>query len=72
VIPDNRSIKVLSNGISHGLNTSIPLGGHIAPISIVGDRLALKYAQKNAKKNMTSVDMNNIIPYFNPVCTTVV
>jgi len=39
VQPDNNKIKVFKKGISQGLNTFIPLGGHIEPISIVGAKL---------------------------------
>jgi hypothetical protein len=44
------------------LKETIPFGGHIFPISIVGVRLEAKKAQKKAKKNITSETMNNIIP----------
>jgi|TARA_B110000046_G_scaffold171804_1_gene193015 hypothetical protein len=57
---------VFNNGIAFGSNASIPLGGHILPISIVGAKLAAKKAQKKAKKNITSDTMNNIIPYLKP------
>ena len=33
-----------------GLNTSIPKGGQIEPISIPGAKLEWKYAQKKARK----------------------
>jgi len=57
---------VFSNGTSKGLNASIPFGGQIAPISITGANAAAKKAQKNAKKNITSVTINKIIPYRKP------
>jgi hypothetical protein len=44
------------------LKASIPLGGQILPISIVGAILAAKNAQKNAKKNITSETINKITP----------
>jgi len=53
---------VFNKGTSHALSTSIPLGGQIAPISGVGFKLEWKKAQKKAKKNITSEQMNNIIP----------
>jgi hypothetical protein len=53
---------VFSKGTSQAFNVSIPLGGHIAPISTVGFKLAVKKAQKKAKKNITSEAMNKIIP----------
>ena len=62
VAPEQSSIRVFSRGTSNGLNTSIPLGGHIDPISMVGAKLAAKNAQKKAKKNMTSEAINKSIP----------
>jgi hypothetical protein len=53
---------VLSKGTSIGLNTLIPFGGQIEPISITGANAAAKKAQKKAKKNITSETMNKIIP----------
>jgi hypothetical protein len=53
---------VFSNGTSIGLNTVIPFGGQIAPISITGAKAAAKKAQKKAKKNITSDKINKIIP----------
>ena len=50
VHPDKSKIRVFKSGISQGLNTWIPLGGHIEPISTVGAKLLWKNAQKNAKK----------------------
>lgn len=60
--PDVNKINVFKNGTSHALNTSIPFGGHTDPISGVGDTADQKNPQKNAKKNHTSLKMNNIIP----------
>jgi hypothetical protein len=53
---------VLTKGTSNGLKVSIPFGGQILPISIVGAILAAKNAQKKAKKNITSETINKIIP----------
>ena len=53
---------MFNKGISKALNTSIPLGGQMLPISIVGAKLAAKKAQKKAKKNITSETINKIIP----------
>ena len=50
VAPDVNKINVFNKGTSHGLNVSIPKGGHTPPISIDGDKLEWKNAQKNAKK----------------------
>ncbi len=66
VAPEQSKISVLSNGIALGSKTSIPLGGQMFPISIVGARLAAKKAQKKAKKNITSETMNRITPYRRP------
>jgi len=62
VAPEHKSIKVLSKGISIGLKTSIPLGGQIVPISIVGAKAAAKKAQKKAKKNITSETIKRSTP----------
>lgn len=62
VHPDNKRTKVLRNGISQGLNTTIPFGGHIEPISTVGAKLLWKNAQKNAKKKSISEIINNKTP----------
>lgn len=40
--PDEIKIIVLRRGISKGLNKIIPLGGHMAPISILGERAIWK------------------------------
>jgi hypothetical protein len=55
-------MSVFNKGTAVGLKVSIPFGGQIVPISIVGAKLAAKKAQKNAKKNITSETMNKIIP----------
>jgi hypothetical protein len=57
---------VFTKGTSKGLKLSIPFGGQIFPISIVGDILAAKNAQKKAKKNIISETINKIVPYRNP------
>lgn len=69
VSPDDRRIKVLRRGIWIGLNVTIPLGGHIIPISIVGASLLWKNPQKKDTKNKTSDVMNRIIPHRNPIVT---
>jgi len=66
VAPDKSNMNVLSNGTPHGLKGSILFGGHTDPISIAGDRLEWKKAQKKARKNITSETMNKIIPERRP------
>jgi hypothetical protein len=39
VHPENSKISVFKKGISQGFKTFIPLGGHMEPISIEGDKL---------------------------------
>jgi len=65
-IPDETSSTVFSKGILIGLKVMILAGGHLRPISHVGEILLCRYAQKNAAKNITSEVMNNSIPNFNP------
>jgi len=62
VDPESNKRRVFNRGTSKALNTSIPLGGQILPISIVGAKLAAKKAQKKAKKNITSETINRIMP----------
>jgi len=59
-------MKVFSKGTAFGSNVSIPFGGQIFPISIVGASDVAKKAQKKAKKNITSDTINRIIPYLKP------
>lgn len=63
-IPEDNKIIVLSIGILIGLNGLIPEGGHCIPISMEGDKLQWKKAQKNDRKNITSDMINKIIPHF--------
>jgi len=62
VAPEHNRIKVFKSGTSIGSNTSIPLGGQIAPISTTGAKAEAKNAQKKAKKNITSEAIKRIIP----------
>jgi hypothetical protein len=39
VIPDDSKIAVFNNGTWNGLKGEIPAGGHMTPISVVGDNL---------------------------------
>jgi hypothetical protein len=48
------------------------VGGQAEPISIAGDKLEWKKAQKKAKKNITSETINRIIPDRKPACTILV
>jgi hypothetical protein len=41
VTPDANRIAVFSRGICRGLNGKIPVGGHVEPNSIVGDKLRI-------------------------------
>ena len=59
----------LSKGNSKGLIASIPIGGHWAPNSTVGDNALWKNAQNIAKKNKASDTINKATPIFNPLCT---
>ena len=60
---------MLSKGNSKALIASIPIGGHWAPSSTVGDKALWKYAQNIAKKNKASDTINNATPMFSPLCT---
>jgi len=69
VAPEHNKINVFNNGISIGLKTSIPFGGHIVPISTTGAKAVAKKAQKNAKKNIISETIKSNTPYLKPSCT---
>lgn len=45
------------------------MGGQVAPISILGERLLWKNAQKKEIKKKISEIMNKIIPHRNPFVT---
>ena len=59
VAPDVNKINVFNKGTSHGLNVSIPKGGHTPPISIAGDKLEWKNAQKKRKKHYFRYNKKN-------------
>jgi len=62
-------VAVFSSGTEYGFRGLMPVGGHLHPISGVGDSLLWKNAQKNAKKKSTSDVINKIIPQRSPVVT---
>lgn len=65
--PDLTKMIVFSKGTFMGLNVLILLGGQFRPISILGEILEWKYAQKKERKNMASDVINSIIPIFSPL-----
>jgi hypothetical protein len=69
VTPDARRTAVLRRGIENALIGEIPVGGHVQPSSGTGDNLLWKKAQKNAKKNRTSDEINRAIPHRRPFVT---
>ncbi len=62
VAPEVSKMKVFNKGTPHGLKGLIQVGGQMEPISIAGDKLEWKNAQKKAKKNITSEVIKRIIP----------
>jgi hypothetical protein len=60
---------VFNKGNSKGLIACIPIGGHCAPNSILGDNALWKKVQKIAKKNSASETINKATPIFIPLCT---
>lgn len=68
-LPDDNKITVLSKGNSKGLIASIPIGGHIAPNSTVGERALWKKVQKIATKNKASDTINRATPMLSPLWT---
>ena len=69
VTPDASRIAVFSRGTCKELNGWIPVGGRVDPISIVGDSLVWKNAQKNDTKNNISETINGIILHRRPFVT---
>ena len=68
-VPDDSKITVFNKGNSKGSMASIPIGGHCAPNSTVGDNALWKKVQKIAKKNKASETINKATPMFKPFCT---
>ena len=66
VAPELSKTAVFKRGTPNGFNAWTPLGGHITPISIEGDKLLWKKAQKKEKKNKISDTMKRINPIFKP------
>ena len=64
VVPDRSKTKVLIKGMSQGSKVSISFGGHTLPTNSEGNKLASKYAQNHATKNITSDAINKVIPYL--------
>ena len=69
VTPEASKIAVFNKGIWNGLKGIIPIGGHIDPNSMAGERLLWKKAQKKEIKKNTSEIINKIIPHRNPIVT---
>lgn len=67
--PEDKSNRVLSNGILTGLKGIILCGGHAWPKSILGEILLWKKAQKKDVKKNTSEIINNSMPACNPTVT---
>lgn len=65
--PDLTRMIVFNNGTFIGLKDLIWFGGQFNPISMLGEILEWKYAQKNEKKNKTSEVINKIMPIFSPL-----
>ena len=59
--PDDNRRAVFNNGICNILNGKIPFGDHRDPISIFGDKLIRKKAQKNELNKNTSEVINKIV-----------
>lgn len=66
VAPELSKIAVFNSGTEKGLRGSIPRGGQHTPISIAGDKLLWKKAQKKETKNKTSETINSKKPIFKP------
>lgn len=60
---------MFNKGNSKGFIACIPIGGHSAPNSTLGDKALWKKVQKIAKKKRASLPINNPTPRFKPFCT---
>lgn len=69
VTPEDKSKIVFIRGILIGLKARMVIGGHAWPISIVGEILLWKKAQKNETKKKTSDEIKSTIPVFSPFIT---
>ena len=69
VTPEDNKITVFNKGNSNGFIALIPIGGHLAPSSIVGAKALWKKAQNIAKKKSASDIINNPTPILIPLCT---
>lgn len=72
LIPDVNKIMVFNRGTSIGLKGLIPIGGQVLPISMDGEILLCRKAQKNDTKNKISEIINKIIPILILLTTFVV
>ena len=65
VIPDDKSNTVLSKGNSKGFIASIPIGGHWAPNSTVGDKaLVIKVTSSYFTYKEAQYKFFNFIHYY--------
>jgi len=69
VTPEDNNKTVYNKGNSKGLIACIPIGGHWAPNSTLGDNALWKNVQNIAKKNRPSDIINKATPKFKPFCT---
>ena len=67
--PEERRMAVFRRGTPQGCIGVIPVGGHVIPISAVGERALWKKAQKKLKKNMTSDNIKSTNPILMPRTT---
>ena len=72
VTPDANNNTVFNKGNSKGFIADIPIGGHIAPNSTVGDKALWKKVQNIAKKNNASDTINKATPILIPLWTAIV
>ena len=56
--PDQIKVNVFKAGKFHGLMALMPSGGHLQPISMLGDKAACAKAQKKLIKNINSDKTN--------------
>ncbi len=67
--PEDNNMIVFKKGKPQGFKTSIPCGGHVAPICIEEIKLEWKNAREKPKKNIISDVINKTIPKRRPFTT---
>lgn len=69
VKPDDNNKIEFTSGSSKGFTVSIPMGGHLTPVSTGGPAALWKKLQNTLKKKSASLIINKPTPMLRPLCT---